>query len=73
MTENRLYVYVDDVDGTYRRGLAAGATSIGEPADVPWGDRRAIIGDEFGNVYQIAHCRPIACGMRPTHHEVRDS
>ena len=53
-----LYVYVDDADATYQRGLAAGATSIGEPADVPWGDRRAIVGDESGNVYQIAHRRP---------------
>jgi PhnB protein len=50
-----LYVYVDDADLTYQRGLAAGATSVEEPRDVPWGDRRAIIRDRQGNVFQIAH------------------
>ncbi len=52
-----LYVYVDNADITYQRGVAAGATSIEEPRDVPWGDRRAIIGDRQGNVFQIAHQR----------------
>ncbi len=50
-----LYVYVDDVDGTYRRALEAGAISLEEPLDTPYGDRRAMLGDRFGNVYQIAH------------------
>ena len=36
-----LYIYVDDADGTYRRALAAGAVSIEEPWDTPYGDRRA--------------------------------
>ncbi|HMD28278.1 MAG TPA: VOC family protein [Steroidobacteraceae bacterium] len=35
-----LYVYVDDVDATYLRALQAGAASIEEPQDVPYGDRR---------------------------------
>ena len=35
-----LYVYVDDVDATYQRALQAGAASIEEPQDVPYGDRR---------------------------------
>jgi PhnB protein len=52
-----LYVYVDDADATYQRGLAAGATSVEDPRDVPWGDRRAIIRDRQGNVFQIAHQR----------------
>jgi PhnB protein len=50
-----LYVYVDDVDARYRRALAAGATSVEEPVDTPYGDRRAMVHDPFGNVYQIAH------------------
>ena len=49
-----LYVYVDDADATYGRALAAGATSIEEPLDTPYGDRRAMVRDPFGNVYQIA-------------------
>lgn len=52
-----LYVYVNDADATYHRGLAAGADSVEQPQDVPWGDRRAIIADRFGNVYQVAHRR----------------
>jgi uncharacterized glyoxalase superfamily protein PhnB len=50
-----LYVYVEDADGTYRRALSAGATSEEEPRDTPYGDRRAMVRDPFGNVFQIAH------------------
>jgi uncharacterized glyoxalase superfamily protein PhnB len=50
-----LYVYVDDADETYRRALAEGAISIEQPADTPYGDRRAMVVDSFGNMYQIAH------------------
>lgn len=57
-----LYVYVDDADRTYRRALDAGAVSLEEPLDTPYGDRRAMVRDPFGNVFQIAHRRP---GERP--------
>jgi uncharacterized glyoxalase superfamily protein PhnB len=50
-----LYVYVEDADATYRRALAAGAISLEEPVDTPYGDRRAIVRDPHGNVWQIAH------------------
>ena len=33
------FVYVPDVDATYRAALAAGATSILEPTEQSWGDR----------------------------------
>jgi tRNA-Thr(GGU) m(6)t(6)A37 methyltransferase TsaA len=49
-----LYVYVDDADATYRRAIAAGARSIEEPLDTPYGDRRAMIEDAWGNAWQIA-------------------
>jgi uncharacterized glyoxalase superfamily protein PhnB len=49
-----LYIYVDDADSRYRRALDAGATSLEEPLDTPYGDRRAMVRDRFGNVYQIA-------------------
>jgi PhnB protein len=50
-----LYVYVDDADDTYRRALDAGARSLEEPLDTPYGDRRAMVRDPFGNIFQIAH------------------
>lgn len=50
-----LYVYVDDADTSYRRALDAGAVTMEEPLDTPYGDRRAMVRDPFGNVFQIAH------------------
>jgi PhnB protein len=49
-----LYLYVEDVDATYERAVQAGAVSIEEPVDVPYGDRRAMIKDPGGNDWQIA-------------------
>ena len=57
-----LYVYVDNADATYERALSAGATSLEAPIDTPYGDRRAMVRDPFGNVWQIAHVLP---GRRP--------
>jgi len=49
-----LYVYVDDADATYRRALEAGARSLEAPAVVPYGDRRCMVEDKWGNTWQIA-------------------
>jgi uncharacterized glyoxalase superfamily protein PhnB len=49
-----LYVYVEDVDATYERALQCGASSVEAPADLPYGDRRAMVADRFGNTWQIA-------------------
>lgn len=49
-----LYVYVKDTDQVYKRAMAAGATSIEEPTEVPYGDRRCMIEDQWGNTWQIA-------------------
>jgi predicted enzyme related to lactoylglutathione lyase len=50
-----LYVYVDDADEAFRRAVQAGAETLEEPLDTPYGDRRAMVRDPFGNVLQIAH------------------
>jgi uncharacterized glyoxalase superfamily protein PhnB len=50
-----LYVYVDDADAVYQRALDAGAVSIEAPFNTPYGDRRAMVRDPLGNVFQIAH------------------
>ena len=49
-----IYLYIDDVDAVYERALKAGATSIMEPADQPYGDRLAGVKDAFGNVWYIS-------------------
>ncbi|KIU48099.1 MULTISPECIES: VOC family protein [Bradyrhizobium] len=48
------YVYVPDADETYQRAVAAGAETIENPADTPYGDRRAMVRDAWANVWQIA-------------------
>jgi uncharacterized glyoxalase superfamily protein PhnB len=49
-----LYLYVADTDATYRRALEAGAVSLDAPQDLPYGDRRAMVEDPGGNIWQIA-------------------
>ena len=49
-----LYVYVADVDAVYRTAIDAGAVLIEEPVDMPYGDRRAMVRDPWGNTWQIA-------------------
>jgi PhnB protein len=55
-----LYLYIDDVDAVYARALAAGAVSLEEPADLPYGDRRGMIKDPCGNIWQIATHQDVA-------------
>src|SRR5262249_35423503 len=52
-----LYVYVPDADETFRRAVAEGARSLEEPWDLPYGDRRGMVEDAWGNVWQIATYR----------------
>jgi PhnB protein len=49
-----LYVYVTDVVGTYLRAVERGANSIEAPFDTPYGDRRCMVQDKWGNTWQIA-------------------
>jgi PhnB protein len=49
-----VHLYVGDADATYRRALAAGAKSVYDVEDQPWGDRQGCVKDEFGNVWYIA-------------------
>ena len=49
-----LYIYVPDVDLSFSRALAEGATMLEMPQEMPYGDRRAMIEDPWGNRWQIA-------------------
>jgi PhnB protein len=50
-----LYVFVDDVDATYKRALQAGATQVKDGvADQFYGDRMGCVKDFAGNTWWIA-------------------
>jgi PhnB protein len=49
-----LYLYVEDADATHARAVAAGARVLEGLRDLPYGDRRSMIEDPCGNVWQIA-------------------
>jgi PhnB protein len=55
------YLYVPDCDAAYRRALAAGAKSLHEPTDQPYGDRSSAVTDGFGNIWYLAtHVKDVA-------------
>jgi PhnB protein len=59
--KSMFYLYVPDVDAVYRTALAAGAKSLNEPADQPYGDRVGAVADVFGNQWWIAtHVKDVA-------------
>jgi uncharacterized glyoxalase superfamily protein PhnB len=49
-----LYVYVENADITWQRAIEAGAQSIESPLNTPYGDRRGMVKDPWGNTWQIA-------------------
>ncbi len=49
-----IYIYVPDVDATYKRAVSLGAKQIREPADMTWGDRVGGVKDSSGNTWWIA-------------------
>ncbi len=52
-----LYVYVLDADATYQRALEAGVRVIEPPLETPYGDRRCMFEDHWGNTWQVATYR----------------
>jgi PhnB protein len=49
-----ILLYTEDVDATYQRAVAAGATATRPVADQFYGDRSGVITDPFGHVWSIA-------------------
>jgi PhnB protein len=48
------HIFVPDCDATYKRAIEAGGTSLGEPADRPYGERSGFVKDFAGNYWYIA-------------------
>ncbi|MBI1899809.1 MAG: VOC family protein [Planctomycetia bacterium] len=49
-----LHAYVENVDKSYERAVAAGCTGLMPPADMFWGDRFAKLRDPFGHEWSLA-------------------
>ncbi|MGA8342327.1 MAG: VOC family protein [Candidatus Sulfotelmatobacter sp.] len=59
--KSMFYLYVPNVDAVYSTAIAAGAKSMKEPADQPYGDRVGAVTDNFGNQWWIAtHVKDVA-------------
>jgi PhnB protein len=58
---SRLWLYVEDVDGAYKRATQAGAKALMPPTDMFWGDRYGNVTDAWGNEWGIAqHVRDLS-------------
>lgn len=55
----RVIMYVSDVDGIYRKALAAGLSPAFAPRDAPWGERYFHISDPDG--HELSFARPLPC------------
>jgi uncharacterized glyoxalase superfamily protein PhnB len=56
-----IHLYVDDVDATVERAVAAGARVTMPVADMFWGDRYGTLEDPFGHHWSVAtHIRDVS-------------
>ena len=56
-----LHRYVEDVDGSVRQAVEAGATLVREPEDQFYGDRAAMLTDPFGHFWSLhTHIRDVS-------------
>jgi PhnB protein len=49
-----IHLYIPDVDDAYKRAIEAGATSLFEPRDQPYGERSGAVEDATGNRWYLA-------------------
>jgi len=52
--QSGLHVYVPDTDACFLKAVAAGATVLYEPQNMPYGERSAGVKDPLGNNWYIA-------------------
>jgi PhnB protein len=53
-SQSSIWLYVPDVDASFERATAAGATVQMPPGDMFWGDRMASLADPFGQKWTLA-------------------
>jgi PhnB protein len=60
-TTGGLFLYVEDVDASFKQAVDAGATSVMEPTDMFWGDRFGSVLDPYGHHWSLAtHTRDLS-------------
>lgn len=56
-----IFLYLEDVDSTFKKALSAGAKEVQPLADMFWGDRYGRLTDPFGHWWSIAtHVEDVA-------------
>jgi PhnB protein len=53
-SRSSLWLYVNDVDASFKRATEAGAKATHPPMDMFWGDRVAHVADPFGQKWTLA-------------------
>lgn len=53
-SDSNNWLYVDDVDASWKRAVDAGATPGMPPSDMFWGDRMGTLKDPFGQRWTVA-------------------
>lgn len=53
-SKSSMWLYLTDVDASFKRAVDAGATPAMPPVDCFWGDRMGIIVDPFGQKWTLA-------------------
>ena len=49
-----VFLYVEDVDKSFKQAIDAGAEQVSAPEDMFWGDRFGTVADPFGHVWAMA-------------------
>ena len=53
-TTSGVFLYVEDVDASFRQAVDAGASVEAEPQDMFWGDRFGSLKDPFGHTWSLS-------------------
>ncbi len=53
-SHSSMWLYVQDVDASFKRAVDAGAKALQPPADMFWGDRMGHVKDPFGQSWTLA-------------------
>lgn len=53
-SDSNMWLYVEDVDASWKRAVDAGATPGMAPMDTFWGDRMGTLKDPFGQSWTVA-------------------